>query len=263
MTKKPTNSFLSFTLDDENNIIIQKSRMKMIINDKYNNSECFICLNKFSETSSDIALLHCGHKFCVECINSVRKKDKTQFYKCPTCKTEITKGHIVDYYNKILCFINVKSNTNALQENLNCNRCKTNIHTKYYLSCFLCNISFHGSCIRNFTNNMKNSLFLCNKCLAQNYKEEIYNCDKCDYKTIRKDNLVRHKRQSCGKFTCLICKLFFQNKKELKFHEKNEEKLAKAKKIMEFMSNGDKNTVVNLVDKLSLDDDLSKEKGKK
>ena len=159
MTKIPTNSFLSFSLDDEANIIIQKTRMKMQINDKYNNSECVICLNKFSETSSDITLLHCGHKFCVDCINAVRKKDKTQFYKCPTCKAENERGHIVDYYNKIKYFINVKSNANVLQEKLNCNRCKTDINTKYYLSCFLCNISFHGSCISNYTNNMNNSLF--------------------------------------------------------------------------------------------------------
>ena len=122
MSKQTRNSFLSFALDDECNVIIKRTKMQMQVNDKYKNTECGICLSKFCEILYDIAILECGHKFCVECIRALKKKEKTQFYRCPTCKKENEKGHIIDSYNKINDFIHVKSNKTEKKEKTNPNR---------------------------------------------------------------------------------------------------------------------------------------------
>ena len=67
-----------------------------------------------------------------------------------------------------------------------CHKCKLEINTKYHLSCIQCKIFYHVSCISNYTNQMKNELLLCNKCLIQYYNEESYSCDKCPFKCSRK-----------------------------------------------------------------------------
>jgi len=42
--------------------------------------KCAICLDKFSECPDDIVTLSCGHLFCGNCLNSLKKKE------CPVCK---------------------------------------------------------------------------------------------------------------------------------------------------------------------------------
>ena len=94
----------------------------------------------------------------------------------------------------------------------------------------------------------------------QNYKEESYSCGKCSYTTTRKDNLDRHMKFYCGKYTCDSCKLCFLNKKELKAHEKAEKNMEKNNKIMEFIGNRDNSNIENLIEKLCIDEDLKKMK---
>ena len=36
----------------------------------------------------NIAILECGHKYCEESINIVKRREKSSFYRCPKCKKE-------------------------------------------------------------------------------------------------------------------------------------------------------------------------------
>jgi SNF2 family DNA or RNA helicase len=52
--------------------------------------DCPICLEQMDLKST--VLTKCGHKFCIDCIIHLTNDNNTQFFKCPTCKTELNSG---------------------------------------------------------------------------------------------------------------------------------------------------------------------------
>ena len=67
-----------------------------------------------------------------------------------------------------------------------------------------------------------------------------------------KDNLLRHQK-FCRKLICQYCRSCFINKKELKAHEKSEQKLLNTNKILEFIGNREKKEIESMVEKIHLE----------
>ena len=105
--------YLCLTVDDESNIVLQKTKFNIKSSNKYNFLSCPICLNEFSnnESKEDFMLLKCCHKYCYACIEASRKKNHCQNFMCPTCKHCSNSGFIVDANNNIKNFLNLSKET--------------------------------------------------------------------------------------------------------------------------------------------------------
>ena len=141
-----SNTFLSLTMDKEKNVIIHKNRFFLEAKDKYQFTQCPICLNDFGDNKEELILLLCGHKFCLVCLETDRKKNKAKMYRCPECRQEWKKGFIVDQDNKIKRFMKIGMNE-AMEKTAECSKCLTEIKTDYFIKCEKCPIAYHGYCI--------------------------------------------------------------------------------------------------------------------
>lgn len=57
-------------------------------NNKFNDTECSICTEKYIPNQSIVRILKCEHMFCVDCIDKWLSANN----KCPMCKFNLEKG---------------------------------------------------------------------------------------------------------------------------------------------------------------------------
>lgn len=252
--------YLSLFVNDENNVVLQKKKFNIHIKNKYECSSCPICLSVFSEDSKDdLIYLQCGHKYCFTCLDTNKKQNRTKKYVCPMCKFENVKGYIVDINNNIKSTIKIK-NVEEDPKKLKCHKCCEDIDSKYFVICEECKISYHGYCLKNYTNKMIDACFICPNFQLSYFQDEKFICDICmDYETHLKQNLERHRLQ-CQKYKCNHCNKVFKTKILLKSHQKETGKLERVNKLMEFMRNSEKNSLNSLMNQIQIEENHKTQK---
>ena len=72
--------------------------------------ECPVCLDIFGSDLNHIKapkILNCGHTICRECLENLNKNAKNNYFSCPICKKEITKGKKIDDFTTNILIINM------------------------------------------------------------------------------------------------------------------------------------------------------------
>jgi hypothetical protein len=237
-------SYLYLDVDEENNVVIQKNKMNLTYKNKYNCSSCPICLNDFTKDGQidDLVFLRCGHEFCLSCLEADRKKSRNEVFLCPLCKNVSNDCFIVDSEENVKSYFRLKPNE-MVKKGI-CKKCLKEIDTKYFLQCARCDLLYHGYCLKNYTNEMKNTIFLCPNCLFCDFAEEKkYVCELCkEYSTKLKQNLERHKQKTCMKYTCIHCEKNFRSKLLLKAHTEIQ-KLDSKNLLLDFVKNQENATL--------------------
>lgn len=103
---------------------------------------------------------------------------------------------------------------------------------------------------------MKDSLFICPKCMLTNILEEgnKYICELCnEYRTKVKQNLERQK-MNCSKYLCAHCNKIFRNKILLKAHTKDIQKLENTNLLLDFIKNDEKASLEAKISKMDIED---------
>jgi hypothetical protein len=179
---------------------------------------------------------------------------------CPVCKKSSNDGFIVDSEDNIRRYIRIKPD--ECVKSPTCKKCLKEIESKYCIKCTKCDIYYHGYCLKNYTNEMKNCIFFCPRCLLTDFAEEgnKYLCDLCnEYKTKIKQNLERH-RLKCMKFKCSHCNKNFKNKILLKAHLKEIKKLENTYLLLKFVNNDEKKKLEERLNKMDIEDHGNKNK---
>lgn len=243
------NFILSLNVDEDSNLIIEKTKLHQKIKEKYENLQCAICLDEFSVMKDDIVMLECSHKFCKICVEANKKQTKSPIVVCPICKKESRKGYVIDASGLTKGFMLFKES----EINGKCSKCFGGITDEKYISCFRCGICFHGKCLKNFTKDMKKMVFLCVKCLQENFNDEIYHCSKCKlFITERRYHLIRHEK-TCFSSLCTHCGKHFMNKKTLKIHLKEAENLKKNSLIMNTLQENEEKSLGKLMGRIDME----------
>lgn len=148
-------SYLDYSCDYPNTINIDEPK------------ECLICLNTISK--SNIGVVRCGHIFCYNCCNNVRK--------CPICRKTLSNTDIVNVHqNKINIINDIKDNYDSKLEHFHLNNKKT---SKIVI------ISMIYDNVDTLTNLLKYLDFT----ITNNLKKTLVNSDNCNIMCIYYHNL--------------------------------------------------------------------------
>ena len=63
--------------------------------------ECPICFDIYGNSLTHIKapkILKCGDTFCKECLEDIIKRNETDYFECPLCKSQIKKEVNIDDY---------------------------------------------------------------------------------------------------------------------------------------------------------------------
>ena len=92
--------------------------------------ECPVCLDIFGSDLSHIKapkILNCGHTIWRECLENLNKYAQNNYFSCPICKKEITKGEKIDDFTTNILIINMVNDSFNLSKIKDVNSNKYNI----------------------------------------------------------------------------------------------------------------------------------------